>query len=132
MITSALIAYLKANLSTTSVYATQAPQGALPAITIDDNGEDRSRAWVGGRTSHTYSAQEYEISCWANDPLEAARLVGEITTLLDDFTGVLSDTSVSPNVNHSIHYCSAENIGTDFSQRNEVFGHSIFLQITHS
>lgn len=132
MITSALITYLKANLSTTSIYAVQAPQGILPAVTVDDNGENRGRAWVGGRTSHTYSEQEYEVSCWADDPLEAARLADEITSLLDDFAGVLSDTSVSPNVDHSIKYCSAENIGSDFSKQNEVYGHSVFLQLTHS
>lgn len=132
MITAALIAYLKANISTQAVYAVQAPQGVLPAVTIDDNGGDRFRAWMGGLTSHTYTETEYEISSWADDPLEAARLTDEIIALLDDYAGPLFDTSVSPQVLHSIRYCSAENIGSDFTSKNEVYGHSLFLQITHS
>jgi len=134
MITSALVAYLKANLSNTRIFVGQAPlETVLPCITIDDGGDERSRHWSNGVTVTGSIEQDYECTVWATEfnALAAKQLADELVTLLDNFAGPMVDTSLSPNVSHAIQWIECENSGGDFNPATEHYAQSVFLSIDY-
>jgi len=135
MITGALVSYLKANLSLTSVYVNRAPLNSQPCLVIDDNGDFRERHWSATGTTTDMIEHEYEVTIWTDNTNGGAKyaeqVAAEIVTLLDNFSGPMTDTDSSPNQNYRVVHIDAKNGGGGFDAGPELYGYSVFLTLTH-
>lgn len=135
MIESALLAYLRSNLSVSRVYMLESPPNpTLPCVVLDSNGDDVDRYYgAGGALTTGLHTLDMEVTVWAGkNTLTATNLAKEIITLLDNFSGPLTDTSLSPPVVHRVRTMRLEDNGMGFDGATEHHSHAVFLEITYS
>lgn len=135
MIESALLAYLRSNLSVSRVYVVESPPSpTLPCVVLDNNGDDVDRYYgAGGAITSGVHTLDMEATVWAGkNTLSATNLARELIALLDNFSGSLTDTSLSPPVVHRVRTIRAEDGGMGFDGATEHHSHAVFLEIVYS
>jgi len=134
MINDALASFLRSNISL-SVYIGQAPLNSQPCIVIDDNGDSGDRYWRNGAIHTGLKDQEYEISVFTDlsggGPKYAAQVASSLVALLDNFSGPMVDTAISPNAVHRVAYIEANNGGGGFDAGPELHSHSVFITLSY-
>ena len=132
MIYTALIQYLKANLSVTRVYGNYAPQDTvLPAVIVDLDAVTVSRHHAQVGAASGLKSTEFEISVFADTQLAATQLADEITTLLQNGRATMSD-GLSPQTLHRVADITVNSEASGFDGSVEHFSHSLFISVTHS
>lgn len=132
MIYTALIKYLKNNLSISRVYGNYAPQDtALPAVIVDVDGSTVNRHYAAAGAATGLKLTEFEVSVFADTQLSASEIADEITTLLQNKRVQMGD-GASPETIHRIADITVNSEATGFDASVERPSHSLFITITYS
>lgn len=132
MIYTALIQYLKGNLSNTRVFGNYAPQDTvLPCTVVDLDGATIARHFASDGAATGLKNTEFEISVFAETQLAATQLATEISTLLQNKRVEMND-GASPATVHRVADININSEVSGFDASVEHYSHSLFISVTHS
>lgn len=131
MISTAFVAYLKANLSNTRIYPVAAPNTTLPLITYEITSVIRSRHYEGGDVGSGLIETVFNLAAHGETALACAQLIDEAITLLENYRGLWTDTATSPN---KTHYIADIEVGAEdqfFDAVSRHYSHALELSVSH-
>lgn len=136
MIHGALMAKLNAGVSGIAFYFNKPPsEYTRPCCIVESIGEARTQFWSGGVTSDDTAVHEYELTLWYSHadggPKSLSNKLQDIINYINHFAGTMTDSSVSPNVQHRVLDVACEMGDTDFDPKAELYGQSLFLSIEY-
>lgn len=132
MIYTALIQYLKGNLSNTRVFGNYAPQDtALPCTVVDLDGSTIFRHFSTNGVDSGLKITEFEVSVFAATQLAATQLATEISSLLQNKRVEMND-GASPATVHRVADININSEVSGFDASVEHYSHSLFISVTHS